>query len=159
MAEEDKPPFLRVVIWAALIIGFMVAILIVMSIQWQMADGLGLGWDRAYYIRDRTLLVSWGIVVPAILITIAIIGSKIYKQTEIITLIFGIGIAATGTLLAIVSGVQIGRNFAEYFNKLGTGIEFFYIFFLIMAVVGVFFSIMLALSGKNLISYYYTKQA
>lgn len=159
MADEEEPKFMKAVLWAALLIGGVIGGMILQSIQWVMADNLGLGWSEAVFIRDRLILIGYGIVVPAIVIGLSIIGSKIYKETEYITLIFGIIIAAIGTLLAIVTGVQIGVQTGEYFDKLGTGVEVTYIPAVILAAVGVVFSAMLALAGKDIIIYYYSKQA
>ena len=160
MADEEEPKFMKAVLWAALLMGGVIGAIILQSIQWVMADNLGLGWSEAIFVRDRLLLVGYGIVMPAIVIGLSIIGSKIYEKTEYITLIFGIAIAAIGTLLAIVTGVQIGVQTGEYFDKLGTGVELTYIPAVILAAVGVVFSVMLALAGKDIIlNYYNTRQA
>lgn len=159
MADEEEPKFMKAVLWAALIIGGVIGAVILQGVQWRMADYLGLGWTEIVFRRDRALLIGYGIVVPAIVIALCIIGKKIYEETESITLIFGIAIAAIGTLLAIVSGVQIGVQTGEYYDKLGTGVELTYIPAVILAAVGVVFSVMLALAGKSIINYYYTKQA
>ena len=159
MTDDEEPKFMRAVLWAALLIGGIIGALILQFVQWQMAESLGLGWSKSIFARDRALLIGYGIVVPAIIIALSIIGSKIYEETEYITLIFGIAIAAIGTLLAILTGVQIGIQTGEYFDKFGTGVELTYIPAVILAAVGVVFSLMLAFAGKNIINFYYTKQA
>lgn len=157
--EAEKPPFMKVVPWAAIIIGTIIVALVLVNIQWQMADDLGLGWNQAYYVRSVSIMVGLGIVIPAIVITLAIVGSKIYEQSDIITLLFGIAFAALGTLLMIATAIQIGNNISEYFDKLGDGVEFFYPIFSVLAAAGVGVSLMIGLAGKRVISYYYEKLA
>ena len=116
MTDDEQPPFMKAVPWAAIIIGVIIAVIIVTRIQWDIAVPL-YGWDTDKLIRDTALLVGWGIVVPAIVITLAIVGSKIYEQTEYITLIFGIAFAVIGTLIAIMTGIQIGVQIGELVEK------------------------------------------
>ncbi len=158
MSIEETPPFKKAIIWSALIIGGMIAAVIVHFILWLVADGLGLGWDHSDFVRDRVLMIGWGIVFPAIIVAVAIIGLKIYEETEYITLIFGIAIAAMGTVLIILTALQISANVGQLIDKLGDGVEGFYIFFIIISAVGVGFSVMVALAGKGVIKYYYDEQ-
>ena len=81
MATEEEPKFMKAVLWAALLIGGVIGGMILQQIQWVMADNLGLGWSIVDFRRGRALLVGYGIIIPAIVIALSIIGSKIHEET------------------------------------------------------------------------------
>lgn len=157
--SEEKPPFMKAIVWCAIIIGLIIVAMINHLLLWKTAEEMYLGWDTDIFISETAMLVGWGIVVPSIFIALSIIGLKIYEQTEIITLIFGIGIAAIGTITAIISGVQIATNTGFAIERWSIGLGGFYILSIIIAACGVVFTLLLAFTGKNIINYYYTKQA
>ena len=160
MTEAEQPPFMKVVLWAAILLGSMIVVLILHFISWNIGISV-YGWSTSSFGRDTALLIGWGIVVPAIIIVLAIVGTKIYEQTKIITLLFGIAFAALGTLIAIVSGVQIAVQTGDLIIKAVTEplVAPFYVVFVIMSAIGVVFGLLIGFKGKAVINYYYEKLA
>jgi hypothetical protein len=106
MSEKIEPP------WSGPKIPSIVTIVL-------SAIALFLHWLE-YYIAPYTIdaeyrvvsviIITWGIVFPAIVITLCIIGVRIYEQSEYITLAFGIAITAISSILTFIAAYWTVTN-------------------------------------------------
>jgi hypothetical protein len=152
MAEVKTPKFTSAIVYAAIIIGIMITVLILHTILWQVT-----GWTpNAKFAFEEAIMVGWGIVFPAVLIVVAIVGSKIYEKSEYIPLIFGIIITAMGGILILISGLYIYTSISDTITWVPSlpqtaGI---YITLIIFSFVGLALSILILLGGIKHITYY-----
>lgn len=152
MAEQKTPRFTSTIIYAAIIIGVMITVLILHAILWQVA-----GWPlSAKYALEQAIFVGWGIVFPAILIVVAIVASKIYDKSEYIPLIFGIIITAMGGLLVLAAGfyVVLSIGDAAYWIPSLPQTTGIYITFIIFSFVGLAIAILILIGGIKLLMKY-----
>jgi hypothetical protein len=148
VTEEDQPKYTRIIVCTALVIGVIVVALVLHAILWDYA---GWSYDSEYY-GERFLMTTWGIVIPAIVMTIAIIGTKIHEKSKYIDLIFGIAITVLAALATLVSALRLPSNIFELIappSAIG-----FYIGFTIISTVCLALAIIILVSGIKLITYY-----
>ena len=155
MAEQNTPKFTSTIIYAAILIGAMITVLILHAVLWQIA-----GWSlSAKYFFEQAIMIGWGIVFPAILIVVAIVAPKIYDKSEYMPLIFGIIITVMGGLLILASGFYIVLSIgdAAYWIPSLPQTTGIYITFIIFSFVGLAFSILILLGGIKLLTQYMSK--
>ncbi|MHA1651232.1 MAG: hypothetical protein ACTSYB_13645 [Candidatus Helarchaeota archaeon] len=119
--ENKKPPFKITLIFASIAIPLMIAAFILNKALWIAA-----GWTLDLeYLLEQSLIVWFGIVLPASIVVLCIIGLNLYDKSEIISLIFGIIITIIGSLLIIMSiyglidniiGLGIYSSLAGYYT-------------------------------------------
>lgn len=155
MAEETKPSFTVLIVCAAIIIGIMITVLILHRILWDIA-----GWTlNTKFFVEQTIMVGWGIVLPAILIVIAVVGSKIFDQSEYIPLIFGIIITVLGGLFILASGFYMYFSISDTIQFVPTEPQTLpiYVALIIFAIASLPISIIILMRGIKLITYYTSK--
>ncbi len=116
MSEKIEPP------WSGAKVPNIVTI--VMS-----AIALVLHWLEYYiapYSPDysygvvRIIIITWGIVFPAIVITLCIIGVRIYEESEYITLAFGIAITAIAGILSFIAAYWTVNNIIQLVGSISS---------------------------------------
>ena len=96
MSFENKLLFKLCIIGASIVVGLMIAFIINQTLLYDTA-----GWSYdSQFVLTRVLVIAFGIIFPAVIIVLSIIGINIYENSEHITLIFGI-------LITILSGFII----------------------------------------------------
>ncbi len=148
MVEEDKPKYTRIIVCTAIVIGVIMVALILHAILWEYA-----GWSHdAEFYGERFLMTTWGIVIPAIVMVIAIVGAKIHEKSQYIDLIFGIATTVLAALAVLVTALRLPSNIAELVHP--PSAIGFYIGFTSITVASLALAILILVSGIKLITYY-----
>ncbi|NVM52616.1 MAG: hypothetical protein HWN66_02850 [Candidatus Helarchaeota archaeon] len=154
MSSEEEPDFSKPKIASIIILSGMIAALILHRVLWEYAD-----WTLTFFfVRERRAMLGLGVLIPACVLALTIVGPKIYDKSEYISLIFGIALIAIGGILIIVTAVQIVNNIGDLIDKLGNvpNVTGFYITYIIIAIAGAGLSVLILLGGIDLIKYYNT---
>ena len=114
-------------------------------------------YDPGYeYGVVRIIIITWGIVFPAIVITLCIIGVRIYEQSEYITLAFGIAITAIAGILSFIATYWTVNNTISLVKSIDTYPELIPIFAAQIALVAVILAMQIKsiIAGVRLIQFY-----
>ena len=148
VVEEDKPKYTRIIVCTAIVIGVIVVALTLHAILWEYAD-----WSYgSEFYGERILMTTWGIVIPAIVMVIAIVGAKIHEKSQYIDLIFGIGITVLAALSVLVTALRLPSNIVELIDP--PSAIGFYIGFASITIICLALAIIILISGIKLITYY-----
>ena len=153
MVEEDNPKYTRIIVCCAFVIGVIAVALALHAILWEYA-----GWPHdAEFYGERFLMTTWGIVIPAIVMVIAIVGAKIHEKSQFIDLIFGIAITVLAALSVLVTALRLPSNIVELIHP--PSAIGFYIGFTLITVSCLALAIIILVSGIKLITYYTSHNA
>ncbi|MDD1777373.1 MAG: hypothetical protein LUQ65_04325 [Candidatus Helarchaeota archaeon] len=146
--EEDQPKYTRIIVCTAFVIGIIAFALVLHTILWAYA-----GWTHdAEFFGERFFMTTWGIVIPAIVMVIAIVGAKTHQKSPYLDLIFGIIITILAALSTLVSALRLPSNIGELISP--PSAIGFYIGFTLVTTVCLALAIVILVSGIKLITYY-----
>ena len=144
MGTEIEPPFDRLKTPSIVTIIIMAIMLVIHQIQYMAAGD----WSEVDYVVETVVIVFWGIVCPVIILVLIYIGKKIYKDTEVITLIWGIIFTALSAIICAVATYSIVRNIVDLVKNLSYGAVVIVCYVIIIPLIVV----VLVMQIKNLIA-------